>query len=86
MCEPGTQFPTKSQRIREKLGARCLGFMYAAFVGATLSFAVTSSVSAAKLETNVAENMPPLPEVPPQSLSNGGRYIVFLSESWPDSV
>jgi YHS domain-containing protein len=63
-------YPTKSQRIRATFGARGSRLMYAALIGATLSFAVTSSVSASESEAIGAGKIPSLPETPAINLGS----------------
>ena len=53
------------------MGARYKRFIFAALITATLSFAVTSSVSAGQAAAKGTEQVPPLPEAPPQSLIHG---------------
>jgi len=71
-------YPTKSQRITATLGARYSRFISGALIAATLSFAVTSSVSAAEPEARETEKVPPLPETSPQTL---GTETPLLAQS-----
>jgi YHS domain-containing protein len=63
-------YRTKSQRIRATFGAQGSRLMYAALIGATLSFAVSSSVSASESEAMGAGNIPSLPETPAINLGS----------------
>ena len=70
-------YPKKSQCIRATSGARYSRFISAALIAATLSFAA-SSVSAGEPEADGIEQVPPVPEAPPQSL---GTTLLAQAES-----
>ena len=77
-------YPTKSQRIRATFRTGGLGLTYAALIGATLSFAVTSSVSAGELEAKGAEKIPFLPETSPITL-RGDTPLLAQAETSPSA-
>jgi YHS domain-containing protein len=60
-------YPKKSQCIRATSEARYPRFISAALIAATLSF-TASTVSAGETEAKRTEQLPPVPEAPPQSL------------------
>jgi YHS domain-containing protein len=76
--QPPGMYRTKSQRIRVTLGARYKRFIFAALITATLSFAVTSSVSAGQAAAKGTEQVTPLPEAPSQC---PGRDTTLLAQA-----
>ncbi len=67
-------YPKKSQCIRATSEARYSRFISAALIAATLSF-TASSLSAGETEAKKTEQLPPVPEAPPQSLGRGTTLL-----------
>jgi YHS domain-containing protein len=73
--EAFAMYPTKSQRIRATFRTRGPSLTYAALIGATLTFAVISSMRAGELEAKGAEKISFLPETPPITLQGDAPLL-----------